>query len=162
MNRAIDKLEPFQRAIAKAHLAAAGADLDALDTKTLIAIANSYNEVCPGHESLRKLAEDVKKGILEAGGEPIEFNTIAMCDGIAQGHSGMRYCLPHRELITDSVEAMVVGEGVFDGIVFMGSCDKIIPGMLNAAARINIPSIVVTICEYLVISSRLPTSKLNI
>ncbi|SHO50638.1 dihydroxy-acid dehydratase [Anaerocolumna xylanovorans] len=144
MERAIDRLEPFQRAISKAHLAAAGISLESLDKKPLIAIANSWNEVCPGHEPLRQLAGEVKKGILEAGGEPIEFNTIAMCDGIAQGHSGMRYCLPHREIITDSIEAMVIGEGVFDGIVFLGACDKIIPGMLNAAARINLPSIVVT------------------
>ena len=144
MQRAIDRLEPFQKAIAKAHLAAAGVNLDALDTKPLIAIANSWNEICPGHEPLRKLAEDVKKGIIEAGGEPIEFNTIAMCDGIAQGHSGMRYCLPHREIIADSIEAMVVGEGIFDGVVYMGACDKIVPAMLNAAARINLPSIIVT------------------
>ena len=144
MIRAIDRLEPFQRAISKAHLAAAGVNLDALDTKPLIAIANSWNEICPGHEPLRQLAEDVKKGIIEAGGEPVEFNTIAMCDGIAQGHSGMRYCLPHREIVTDSIEAMVVGEGVFDGVVYLASCDKIIPAMLNAAARINLPSVIVT------------------
>lgn len=77
------------------------------------------------------------------GGEPIEFNTIATCDGIAQGHSGMRYCLPHRDLITDSCEAMIVG-GVFDGVVYMGSCDKIIPWMLNAAVRLNLPSALIT------------------
>lgn len=142
--RAIDKLEPFQRAISKAHLASAGVSMDALDTKPLIAIANSWNEICPGHEPLKQLAEEVKKGILEAGGEPVEFNTVAMCDGIAQGHSGMRYCLPHREIITDSAEAMILGEGVFDGVVYMGSCDKIVPGMLNAAARIDLPSIIVT------------------
>lgn len=144
MVRAIDKLEPFQRAISKAHLASAGVSIDALESKPLIAIANSWNEICPGHEPLKQLAEEVKKGILEAGGEPVEFNTVAMCDGIAQGHSGMRYCLPHREIITDSVEAMVVGEGVFDGVVYMASCDKIIPGMLNAAARIDLPSVIVT------------------
>lgn len=144
MIRAIDKLEPFQRAISKAHLAAAGISIDALQEKPLIAIANSWNEVCPGHESQLKLAEEVKKGVIEAGGEPIEFNTVAMCDGIAQGHKGMRYCLPHRELVADSIEAMVSGEGVFDGIVFIGSCDKIIPGMLMAAARIDLPSIMVT------------------
>lgn len=144
MKRAIDKLEPFQKAISKAHLAAAGVSIDALNEKPLIAIANSWNEICPGHEPLRKLAEEVKKGILEAGGEPVEFNTIAMCDGIAQGHSGMRYCLPHREIITDSCEAMIVGEGVFDGVVYLAACDKIVPAMLNAAARINLPSILVT------------------
>ena len=146
MQRAIDKLEPFQRAISKAHLASAGVSIDSLEDpdKPIIAIANSWNEVCPGHEPLRQLAAEVKKGILEAGGEPIEFNTIGMCDGIAQGHPGMRYCLPHREIITDSCEAMIVGEGVFDGVVYMGSCDKIIPGMLNAAARINLPAALVT------------------
>ena len=146
MERAIDKLEPFQRAISKAHLAAAGVAVDSLENpdKPLIAIANSWNEVCPGHEPLRKLAEEVKKGVLEAGGEPIEFNTIGMCDGIAQGHAGMRYCLPHREIIADSCEAMIVGEGCFDGVVYLGSCDKIIPAMLMAAARIDLPSALVT------------------
>lgn len=146
MQRKIDQLEPFQRAISKAHLASAGNAIDSLEDpdKPLIAIANSWNEVCPGHEPLRQLAAEVKKGVLEAGGEPIEFNTIGMCDGVAQGHPGMRYCLPHRDLITDSCEAMIVGEGVFDGVVYMGSCDKIIPGMLNAAARINLPSAIVT------------------
>ena len=146
MQRKIDQIEPFQRAISKAHLASAGIAIDSLEDpdKPLIAIANSWNEVCPGHEPLRQLAAEVKKGVLEAGGEPIEFNTIGMCDGVAQGHPGMRYCLPHRDLITDSCEAMIVGEGVFDGVVYMGSCDKIIPGMLNAAARINLPSAIVT------------------
>lgn len=146
MQRKIDQLEPFQRAISKAHLASAGIAIDSLEDpdKPLIAIANSWNEVCPGHEPLRQLAAEVKKGVLEAGVEPIEFNTIGMCDGVAQGHPGMRYCLPHRDLITDSCEAMIVGEGVFDGVVYMGSCDKIIPGMLNAAARINLPSAIVT------------------
>ena len=146
MQRKIDQFEPFQRAISKAHLASAGISIDSLEDpdKPLIAIANSWNEVCPGHEPLRQLAAEVKKGVLEAGGEPIEFNTIGMCDGVAQGHPGMRYCLPHRDLITDSCEAMIVGEGVFDGAVYMGSCDKIIPGMLNAAARINLPSAIVT------------------
>ena len=144
IQRAIDKLEPFQRAISKAHLASAGISIDALDSKPLIAICNSWNEVCPGHEPLRMLAEEVKKGVYEAGGQPIEFNTIAMCDGIAQGHPGMRYCLPHREIIADSVEAMVVGEGIFDGMVMLTGCDKITPAMLQAAARINIPTTIVT------------------
>ena len=125
MKRAIDRLDDFQRAIAKAHLASAGVSIDSLESKPLIAIANSWNEICPGHEPLRKLAEEVKKGVLEAGGEPIEFNTIAMCDGIAQGHPGMRYCLPHRELVADSVEAMVVGEKFsnLEGIEAVGFID---------------------------------------
>ena len=141
--RAIDYLEPYQRAIAKVHLASAGVSIDALESKPLIAIANSWNEVCPGHEPLRKLAESVKNGVRTAGGEPVEFNTIGMCDGISQGHLGMRYTLPHRELIADSVETMVVGHGVFDGVVLMGSCDKIIPAMMQAAVRINLPAVVV-------------------
>jgi dihydroxy-acid dehydratase len=141
--RVIDGLEPYLRAIAKVHLASAGVSLDALDSRPLIAIANSWNEVCPGHEPLRKLAEYVKAGVRAAGGEPIEFNTIGMCDGISQGHLGMRYTLPHREMIADSVEAMVVGQGIFDGMVLLGSCDKIIPAMMQAAIRIDLPAILV-------------------
>ena len=144
MKRAIDRLEAYPRAIAKAHLAAAGTDPDALERRPLIAVANSWNELCPGHAPLKKLAEEVKKGILEEGGEPLEFNTIALCDGIAQGHAGMRYCLPHREIIADSIEATVRGEGIFDGIVFLAACDKIVPAMLMAAARLDLPAIVVT------------------
>lgn len=146
MDRRIDRLEPFQRAITKAHFASAGIAIDSLNNpdKPLIAIANSWNEICPGHVPLRQLAEEVKKGILEAGGEPIEFNTIAICDGIAQGHAGMHYSLPSREVIADSVEAMVKGTNCFDGVVYMASCDKIIPGMLMAAGRINLPGAIVT------------------
>lgn len=144
MERAIDRLEPYQRAIAKVHLASAGVSIDALESKPLIAVANSWNEVCPGHEPLLKLAEAVKAGIRAAGGEPVEFNTIGMCDGISQGHLGMRYTLPHRDMIADSVEVMVLGHGVFDGMVLMGSCDKIIPGMMQAALRINLPAVIVT------------------
>lgn len=144
MERAIDRLEPYQRAIAKVHLASAGISLDALDSKPLVAVANSWNEVCPGHEPLLKLAEAVKAGIRAAGGEPIEFNTIGMCDGISQGHLGMRYTLPHRDIIADSVEVMVRGHDMFDGVVLLGSCDKIIPGMMQAALRINLPAVIVT------------------
>lgn len=146
MIRAIDRLEPFQRSITKAHLASAGTSVDALEDtdRPLIAIANSWNEICPGHVPLRRLADDVKKGILAAGGEPIEFNTIAICDGVAQGHAGMRYSLPSREIIADSVEAMVEGSNCFDGVVYMGSCDKIVPGMLMAAARIGLPGALVS------------------
>lgn len=146
VTRAIDKLEPFQRAISKAHLASAGVAVDSLENpdKPLIVIANSWNEICPGHEPLRQLAQEVKKGILEAGGEPIEFNTIAICDGLAQGHAGMHYSLPHREIVADSCEAQIMGQNCFDGVVYMGSCDKIIPGLLMAAARINLPAALVT------------------
>ncbi len=146
MKRAIDTLEPFQRAITKAHLASTGVAVSSLENpnKPLIAIANSWNEMCPGHEPLRQLAAEVKKGILEAGGEPVEFNTIAICDGIAQGHAGMHYSLPHREIIADSCEAQILGENVFDGVVYMASCDKIVPAMLMAAGRIDLPATLVS------------------
>ena len=109
----------------------------------LVGIANSFNEVVPGHIHLREIAEAVKAGVRSAGGTPLEFNTIGVCDGIAMGHLGMRYSLPSRELIADSVEIMVYAHG-FDALVFIPNCDKIIPGMLMAAARLNIPAIFVS------------------
>lgn len=108
--------------------------------KPIIGIANSYSEFVPGHLNLRKLVEAVKEGIREAGGVPLEFNTIAVDDGIAMGHEGMKYSLVSREIIADSVEIMAQAHQV-DGLVLMASCDKIVPGMLMAAARLNIPSI---------------------
>ncbi|MEM2108900.1 MAG: dihydroxy-acid dehydratase [Candidatus Odinarchaeota archaeon] len=111
--------------------------------KPLIAVVNSWNEIVPGHIHLRTLSEMVKKGISSAGGTPIEFNTIGICDGIAMGHIGMKMSLPSRDLIADSVELMVQAHQ-FDGMVLISSCDKIVPGHLIAAARLNIPSIVIT------------------
>jgi len=111
--------------------------------KPFIGIANSYTNVIPGHMHLRQVAEAVKAGIIGAGGVPFEFNTIGICDGIAMGHSGMRYSLPSRELIADSVEVMVQAHR-FDGLVLVSNCDKITPGMLMAAARLNVPAIAVT------------------
>ncbi|RLI10702.1 dihydroxy-acid dehydratase [Candidatus Bathyarchaeota archaeon] len=108
--------------------------------KPLIAVVNSWNEIVPGHIHLDKLAAQVKRGILEAGGTPLEFNTIAVCDGIAMGHEGMRMSLPSRELIADSIEVMVESHG-FDAMVCLTTCDKIDPGMLMAAARLDIPTI---------------------
>lgn len=108
--------------------------------KPIIGIANSFNEIIPGHIHLDKLAQSVKAGIYAAGGTPVEFNTIGVCDGIAMNHEGMKYSLPSRELIADSVEIMAMSHP-FDGLVLMASCDKIVPGMLIAAARLNIPSI---------------------
>ncbi|MBQ03460.1 dihydroxy-acid dehydratase [Candidatus Bathyarchaeota archaeon] len=110
--------------------------------KPLIAVVNSWNEIVPGHIHLASLAEHVKKGIIEAGGTPLEFNTIGVCDGIAMGHEGMRMSLPSREIIADSVEIMVESHG-FDAMVCLTTCDKIDPGMMMAAARINIPTIFV-------------------
>jgi dihydroxy-acid dehydratase len=111
--------------------------------KPLIAVANSFTETVPGHMRLDKLAEFVKAGVQAAGGVPFEFNTIAVCDGLAMGHEGMNYSLPSRELIADSVEVMVQAHR-FDGLVLLTNCDKITPGMMMAAARLDIPSIVVT------------------
>ena len=112
-------------------------------SRPLIGIVNSFNEVVPGHIHLNQIARAVKDGVLSAGGTPIEFNTIAICDGIAMGHEGMKYSLSSRELIADSIESMAMAHG-FDGLVFIPSCDKIVPGMLMAAARLNIPSIFIS------------------
>ncbi len=111
--------------------------------KPLIGIANSYTNIVPGHIHLRVIGEAVKEGILSAGGTPFEFDTIAVCDGIAMGHEGMRYSLPSREIIADSVEIMLQAHSL-DGLVMISNCDKITPGMLMAAARVNIPAIMVT------------------
>lgn len=111
-------------------------------SKPIIAIANSFTDLVPGHIHLKELGDCVKEGILEAGGIPREFNTIALCDGLCQGHVGMRYSLPSRELIADSVEAMVEGNQL-DGMVMLASCDKIVPGMIMAAARLDLPTIIV-------------------
>jgi len=108
-----------------------------------IAVANSWSEVVPGHLHLRTLAEAAKSGIRYAGATPFEFDTIAVCDGLAMGHEGMRYSLPSRDLIADSIEIMARAHQ-FDGMVLIPSCDKIVPGHLMAAARLNIPAIVVT------------------
>ena len=111
--------------------------------RPLIGIVNSQNEVVPGHIHLDTIAEAVKKGVLAAGGTPIEFPSIAVCDGISMGHIGMKYSLPSRELIADSVEAMAMAHA-FDALVLIPNCDKIVPGMLMAAARLNIPAIFVS------------------
>ncbi len=113
---------------------------DAQIRKPLIGIVNSFNEIVPGHSHLQTIARAVKDGVLAAGGTPVEFNTIGVCDGIAMGHEGMKYSLVTRELIADSVECMVKAH-CFDGLVFIPNCDKIVPGMLIAAARLNIPSV---------------------
>ena len=111
--------------------------------KPLIGVVNSFNEIIPGHVHLDKICAAVKAGVYAAGGVPIEFSTIGICDGIAMGHSGMKYSLASRELIADSVEAMVQAHG-FDALVFIPNCDKIIPGMLMAAGRLDLPSIFIS------------------
>ena len=111
--------------------------------KPFIGVANAYNTIVPGHMMLDKVTQAVKEGIYSAGGVPFEFGVIGICDGIAMGHEGMRFALPSREIIADSIEAMVEAHK-FDGLVVVGACDKIIPGMLMAVLRLNIPAIVVT------------------
>jgi dihydroxy-acid dehydratase len=111
--------------------------------KPMIGVVNSFTEIVPGHIHLREIAEAVKKGVYAGGGVPFEFNTIAVCDGIAMNHPGMKYSLPSRELIADSIEIMVEAHQ-FDGMVFIPNCDKIIPGMLMAAIRLNLPSIFIS------------------
>ncbi len=110
--------------------------------RPLIGIANSWNRVVPGHYNLNLVADYVKQGIFQAGGTPVEFGVMAPCDGIAQGHSGMHYILPSRDLIANDVEMMVQAHQ-FDAVVLLCSCDKIVPGMLMAAARLDVPAIVV-------------------
>ena len=113
-------------------------DLD----RPLIGVANSWNRVVPGHANLRQVSEHVKQGIRQAGGTPVEFGVIAACDGIANGHEGMHYILPTRELIANDVEMMIQAHRL-DAVVLLGSCDKIVPGMLMAAARLDVPAIMV-------------------
>ncbi len=111
--------------------------------RPLIGIVNSHNDIVPGHINLDKIAEAVKAGVRLAGGTPMEFQTIGVCDGIAMNHIGMKYSLGSRELIADSVEIMATAHA-FDALVFIPNCDKIVPGMMMAAARLNIPSIFVS------------------
>ena len=109
--------------------------------RPLIGIANSWNRVVPGHYNLNLVSEYVKQGIFQAGGTPVEFGVMAPCDGTAQGHIGMHYILPSRDLIANDVEMMVQAHQ-FDAVVLLCSCDKIVPGMLMAAARLDVPAIV--------------------
>lgn len=111
--------------------------------KPIIGIVNSFNEIVPGHTNLQQISRAVKDGVLSAGGTPLEFNTIGVCDGIAMGHSGMHYSLCTREIIADSIECMVNAHR-FDGLVFIPNCDKIVPGMLMAAVRLNLPSVFIS------------------
>jgi len=111
--------------------------------RPLIGVVNSFNEVVPGHMHLREITEAVKAGVRTAGGTPMEFPAIAVCDGIAMGHTGMKYSLASRELIADSVEVMATAHP-FDGLVLVTACDKVVPGMLMAAARLDIPAVIVS------------------
>ena len=111
--------------------------------RPLIGIVNTFNEIVPGHKHLREVAEAVKRGVLLKGGTPLEFPAIAVCDGIAMNHIGMKYSLVSRELIADSVEVMTLAHGL-DALVMIPNCDKVVPAMLMVAARLNIPTIIVS------------------
>jgi dihydroxy-acid dehydratase len=132
----------IERAPHRSLLYALGCSPDEID-KPFIGIASCFTEVVPGHIHLREIAAAVKEGVRAAGGVPFEFNTIAVCDGIAMNHAGMKYSLPSRELIADSVEIMAEAHA-FDALVFIPNCDKIVPGMLMAAVRLDLPAIFVS------------------
>jgi dihydroxy-acid dehydratase len=132
----------IENAPKRALLKAAGYT-DAQFERPLVGIVNSFNEVVPGHIHLQNIARAAKDGVLMNGGVPLEFNVIGVCDGLAMGHEGMKYSLCSREIIADSIECMVKAHG-FDALVFIPNCDKIVPGMLMAAARLDLPSIFVS------------------
>jgi len=132
----------IERAPHRSLLNALGVSKSEMD-KPFIGIVNSFTEIVPGHIHLHDIAQAVKAGVYSEGGVPFEFNTIAVCDGIAMGHLGMKYSLPSRQLIADSIEIMAQAHA-FDALVFIPNCDKIIPGMLMAAVRLNIPAIFVS------------------
>ncbi len=132
----------FERAPHRSLLFALGCTRAEMD-KPFIGVVNSYSEIVPGHIHLNSIAGAVKAGVREGGGVPFEVNTIAICDGIAMNHAGMKYSLPSRELIADSAELVAEAHG-FDALVFIPNCDKIIPGMLMAAVRMNLPAIFIS------------------
>ncbi|HEY0196806.1 MAG TPA: dihydroxy-acid dehydratase [Methanobacterium sp.] len=132
----------LQRAPHRSLLRACGVTDEEME-KPFIGVANSFTDIVPGHIHLNQIAEAVKLGISQAGGVPFEFSTMAICDGIAMNHEGMRYSLASREIVADTVESMTQAHQ-FDAMVLIPTCDKIVPGMLMAAARLDIPSIVVT------------------
>ncbi len=132
----------FERSPHRALLKATGLN-DSDMQKPFIAIVNSYVDIIPGHTHLQAFGKRIKEAVRAAGGVPFEFNTIGICDGIAMGHEGMKYSLPSRELIADSVETMIQAH-CFDGMICIPNCDKIVPGMLMAALRVDIPTIFVS------------------
>ena len=132
----------IERAPHRSLLYALGCTRSEMD-KPFVGVINSFSEIVPGHKHLRDIAEAVKSGVREGGGVPFEVNTIAVCDGIGMNHPGMKYSLPSRQIIADSVEAVAEAHA-FDALVFIPNCDKIVPGMLMAAARLNLPSVFVS------------------
>ncbi|MCP4370427.1 MAG: dihydroxy-acid dehydratase [Deltaproteobacteria bacterium] len=138
-----NNLTDLSRAVIKGRLRSLGISDSDFD-KPIIAIPNTYNEIALPHRQLKPLVEYVKQGVYEAGGIPLEFNTIGVCDGIAQGTDGMKYVLPSREIIADSIEIMVNSHEIFSGMICLCACDKTVPGMLMATARLDIPTLVFT------------------
>ena len=138
MGQKLESIPSFTRRLMKSHLLTCGFTYEDIQ-KPIVAIANSWNEYNHGHLPQRGIADKVKEGIRAAGGLPLEFNTIAPCDALAQGYEGMNFVLPSREIIADSVEVMIRSQDIADGIVFISSCDKITPGMLMAALRLDRP-----------------------
>jgi len=136
-------VQGISRAPARALLHACGYTAAQLDDNPFIGIANSYSDIVPGHIGMARLLRGVELGIAGGGGTPMSFGIPAICDGVAMGHAGMFYSLPSRELIADTVESMAIAHG-FDGLVLLTNCDKITPGMLMAAGRLDIPAIVIT------------------
>jgi dihydroxy-acid dehydratase len=132
----------IERAPHRSLIYALGCSREDID-KPFIGVVNSFTDVVPGHIHLHEIAASVKEGVRAGGGVPFEFNTVAVCDGIAMNHAGMKYSLPSRELIADSVEIMAEAHA-FDALVFIPNCDKIIPGMLMASLRLNLPAIFVS------------------
>ena len=132
-----------EHADARSLLYATGHLQENIGKKPLIGVVNTFNEIVPGHFHLRGIADAAKQGVLLAGGIPVEFPTIAICDGITMAHKGMMYPLPSRELIADSIESMTMAHGL-DGLVLVVSCDKTVPGAIMAAARMNIPAVVIS------------------
>ena len=132
-----------EHADARSLLYATGHLQENIGKKPLIGVVNTFNEIVPGHFHLRGIADAAKQGVLMAGGIPVEFPTIAICDGITMAHKGMMYPLPSRELIADSIESMTMAHGL-DGLVLVVSCDKPVPGAIMAAARMNIPAVVIS------------------
>ena len=131
------------RAPSRALLYACGVDDQEIYKKPFVGVANSFTEVVPGHVHMERLSDAIEKGIHAGGGIAFNFGIPAICDGIAMGHTGMKYSLASREIVADSVETMVRAH-CFDGLVCIPNCDKIIPGMLMAAVRLNVPTIFVS------------------
>lgn len=140
MGKNLEKLPRFTRAMIKSHLIACGWTYEDI-SKPIIAIANSWTDFNHGHIPQRQIADKVKAGISMAGGLPLEFNTIGPCDALAQGHEAMKYILPSRDIMADSVEVMLRSQSIVDGVVLISSCDKITPAMLMAGLRLDLPCV---------------------